>query len=312
MTHKIAVIQIPPVLLDLEATIARAVASIAEVAQAGARLAVFPEAFLPGYPTWVWRLKPGGDMGLSGEIHDRLRNNAVDIEGGALAPLAEAAREHRITVVCGVNEIDRRFSGSTLFNTVVLIGPDGKLLNRHRKLMPTNPERMVWGMGDASGLQVIDTPVGRIGCLLCWEAYMPLARFALYAQNLEVLVVPTWDCGEGWLASLRHIAREGGCWVISLATALHSRDIPADFPQRDKLFGADEWICDGGAVVFEPFGGPIAGPLHQKQEVLYAEIDPARAAHARRSLDVAGHYARPDVFQLSVNRAVMSPATFSG
>ena len=312
MTHKIAVIQNPPVLLDLEATIARAVASIVEVAQAGAKLAVFPEAFLPGYPTWVWRLKPGGDMALSGEIHDRLRNNAVDIEGGALAPLAEAAREHGITIVCGVNEIDRRFSGSTLFNTVVLIGPDGKLLNRHRKLMPTNPERMVWGMGDASGLRVIDTPVGRIGCLLCWEAYMPLARFALYAQNLEVLVVPTWDCGEGWLASMRHIAREGGCWVISLATALHSRDIPADFPQRDKLFGADEWICDGGAVVFEPFGGPIAGPLHQKQEVLYAEIDPARAAHARRSFDVAGHYARPDVFQLSVNRAVMSPATFSG
>ncbi len=311
MTHKIAVIQNPPVLLDLEATIARAVASIAEVAQAGAKLAVFPEAFLPGYPTWVWRLKPGGDMGLSGEIHDRLRDNAVDIEGGALAPLAEAAREHGITVVCGVNEIDRRFSGSTLFNTVVLIGPDGKLLNRHRKLMPTNPERMVWGMGDASGLRVIDTPVGRIGCLLCWEAYMPLARFALYAQNLEVLVVPTWDCGEGWLASMRHIAREGGCWVISLATALHSKDISADFPQRDKLFAADEWICDGGAVVFEPFGGPIAGPLHQKQEVLYAEIDPARAAHARRSFDVAGHYSRPDIFQLNVNRAVMSPVVFT-
>lgn len=250
-------------------------------------------------------------MSLSSEIHDRLRNNAVDIEGGALAPLLEAAKEHDITVVCGVNEIDRRFSGSTLFNTVVLIGPDGKLLNRHRKLMPTNPERMVWGMGDASGLRVIDTPVGRVGTILCWEAYMPLARFALYAQNLEVLVVPTWDCGEGWLASMRHIAREGGCWVISLATALHSRDIPADFPQRDKLFGTDEWICDGGAVVFEPFGGPIAGPLHQKQEVLYAEIDPARAARARRSFDVAGHYARPDIFQLSVNRAVMSPATFS-
>ena len=311
MTHKIAVIQNPPVLLDLEATIARAVASIKEVAQAGAKLAVFPEAFLPGYPTWVWRLKPGGDMGLSSEIHDRLRNNAVDIEGGALGPLLGAAKEHDITVVCGLNEIDRRFSGSTLFNTVVLIGPDGKLLNRHRKLMPTNPERMVWGMGDASGLRVIDTPVGRIGTILCWEAYMPLARFALYAQNLEVLVVPTWDCGEGWLASMRHIAREGGCWVISLATALHARDIPADFPQRDKLFGTDEWICDGGAVVFEPFGGPIAGPLHQKQEVLYAEIDPARAARARRSFDVAGHYARPDIFQLSVNRAVMSPATFS-
>ena len=312
MNHKIAVIQKPPVLLNLQATIERAVDGIAEVARAGAQLAVFPEAFLPGYPTWVWRLKPGADMALSGEIHDRLRDNAVDIDGGTLAPIREAAREHGITVVCGINEIDRRFSGSTLFNTVVVIGPDGALLNRHRKLMPTNPERMVWGMGDASGLRVVDTPVGRVGCLLCWELYMPLARFALYAQNLEVLIVPTWDCGEGWQASLRHVAREAGCWVVSLATALHARDIPGDFPQRARLFGADEWICDGGAVVVEPFGGPIAGPLHQKQEVLYAEIDPARAPHARRSFDVAGHYARPDIFQLSVNRAPMAPATFAG
>jgi nitrilase len=311
MIHKIAVIQNPPVLLDLDATMARAVASIEQVAQEGAKLAVFPEAFLPGYPSWAWRLKPGADMGLSGEIHDRLRSNAVDIDAGALSPIAEVAREHGMTVVCGMNEIDRRYSGSTLFNTVVIIGPDGNLLNRHRKLMPTNPERMVWGMGDASGLRVVDTPVGRIGCLICWENYMPLARFALYAQNLEVLVAPTWDCGEGWRATLQHIAREGGCWVVSLATAIHSSDVPKDFPQRDKLFSADEWICDGGAVVFEPFGGPVAGPLHRKQEVLYAEIDPARAAHARRSFDVAGHYARPDIFQLNVNRAVMPPATFS-
>lgn len=141
---------------------------------------------------------------------------------------------------------------------------------------------------------------------------MPLARFALYAQNLEVLIAPTWDCGEGWLATMRHIAREGGCWVVSLATAIHSRDVPEHFPQRDKLFGADEWLCDGDAVVFKPFGGPVAGPLHQKQEALYAEIDPDSAANARRSLDVAGHYSRSDIFQLNVNRAEMPPATFSG
>ena len=132
MKHKIAVIQNPPVLLDREATMARAVASVAAVAREGAELAVFPEAFLPGYPTWVWRLKPGADMALAGEIHDRLRNNAIDVDGGGLAPLVEAAREHRITVVCGMSEIDRRYSGSTLFNTVVVIGPDGALLNRRR------------------------------------------------------------------------------------------------------------------------------------------------------------------------------------
>jgi len=311
MANKIAVIQKPPVLLDLKATMARAVASVEQVAKEGAKLAVFPEAYLPGYPTWVWRLKPGGDIALSGKIHERLRTNAVDIAGSGLAPLTEAAAQHGITVICGMTEIDSRYSGSTLYNTVVVIGPDGAILNRHRKLLATNPERMVWGHGDGSGLRVVDTPVGRIGCLICWENYMPLARYALYAQNIDVLVAPTWDCGEGWLASMRHIAREGGCWVVALATALRADDIPESFPDRERLFGTDDWICDGDAVVFEPFGGPIAGPLRRKQEVLYAEIDAERAASARRSLDVTGHYARPDIFNLTVNRAAMAPVSFS-
>ena len=311
MNHRIAIIQRPPVLLNLEATLAQAVASIDEVAATGAELAVFPEAFLPGYPSWAWRLKPGGDMALSGDIHDRLRRNAVDIDAGTLTPITEAAARHGITVVCGMNEVDQRYSGSTMFNTVVVIGPDGALLNRHRKLMPTNPERMVWGAGDASGLRVVDTLFGRIGCLICWEAYMPLARYALYAQNLEVLIAPTWDCGEAWLASMRHIAREGGCWVVSLATAMEASDVPDDFPQREALYPAEEWLCSGDAVVMEPFGGPVAGPLHREKAVLYADIDPERAARARRSFDVTGHYARPDVFQLSVNRTAMPPATFS-
>lgn len=311
MSKRIAVIQEPPVLLDLAASIARAVERIADVARAGAELAVFPEAFLPGYPTWVWRLRPGADMKLAGEIHERLRRNSVDIEGGALTPIREAAAQHGINVVCGMHEIDARYSGSTLFNTVVVIGADGRLLNRHRKLLPTNPERMVWGRGDASGLRVVDTSVGRIGCLICWENYMPLARYALYAQNLELLVAPTWDCGEGWLATMRHIAREGGCWVVGVATALHARDVPKDFPERERLFADDEWVCDGDAVVFEPFGGPIAGPLHREQRVLYAEIDAVRAARARRSLDVTGHYARPDIFSLTINRAAMPPVKFS-
>lgn len=233
------------------------------------------------------------------------------MERGDLVPLQGAAAEHGVTVVCGMTEIDGQYSGSTLFNMVVVVGPDGGILNRHRKLLPTNPERMVWGRGDASGLRVVDTPVGRIGCLICWKNYMPLARFALYAQKLDILVAPTWDCGEGWLASMRHIAREGGCWVVALATALHARDIPVSFPERDALFGNDDWISDGDAVVFEPFGGPIAGPLHRVQDVLYAEIDPARAGAARRSLDVTDHYGRPDIFNLTVNRAVMAPVTFA-
>lgn len=311
MTIKVAVVQKPPVLLDGAATMTRAVESLAEAAAAGSKLVVFPEAYLPGYPTWIWRLRPGGDMALSGEIHARLLANAVDIDKGDLAPLREAARKHGITVVCGMSEVDGRFSGSTLYNSVVTIGPDGTLLNRHRKLMPTNPERMVWGPGDAAGLRVVDTPAGRIGTLICWESYMPLARYALYAQNIEVYVAPTWDCGEAWLATMRHIAREGGCWVIGLATALQGSDVPASFPNRDTLFKPEDWLCDGDAVIVEPSGKVLAGPLHREKGILYGEIDPAKAARARRSLDVTGHYARPDIFRLDVKRDPMPPVTFS-
>jgi len=193
---KVAVIQKPPVLLDLAKTIETTLASIDEAAGNGASLLVFPEAYLPGYPTWIWRLRPGGDMALSGEIHARLRENAVDLARGDLQPIQDAAARHGVTVVIGMHELDSQFSGTTLFNTVVVIGADGAVLNRHRKLMPTNPERMVWGMGDASGLKVVETPVGRLGSLICWESYMPLARYALYAQDIDIYVAPTWDTGE--------------------------------------------------------------------------------------------------------------------
>ncbi len=311
MAVKVAVIQKPPVLCDLEATMAGAVEDVKEAAAQGARLIVFPETYLPGYPTWIWRLRPGGDMAAASALHARLRENAVDLAGGGLRPLCDAAAEAEATVVCGLNEIDRAFSGSTLFNTLVVIGPDGAILNRHRKLIPTNPERMVWGRGDASGLRVVETPVGRIGGLICWENYMPLARYALYAQNIEIYVAPTWDTGEGWLATMRHIAREGGCWVIGTATALQASDIPKDFPHRDALFPReDEWICDGDAVVVRPFGGPVAGPMTREKGMLMAEIDVAAARDARRSLDIAGHYARPDIFRLEVSRRPQNPVDF--
>lgn len=310
MPTKIAVIQKPPVLLDRDQTIAQAVASINEAAGAGASLLVFPEAYIPGYPTWIWRLKPGVDMALSSELHARLRRNAVDLNRADLRPVQDAASRHAVTVVIGMNEIDSRFSGTTLFNTVVIIGPDGALLNRHRKLMPTNPERMVWGMGDGSGLRVVDTPVGRMGALICWESYMPLARYALYAQGLDIFINPTWDNGDACLASFRHIAREGGCWVIGTATAMQGSDLPVDFPERDRLYKPDEWINDGDAVVVNPSGEIIAGPLHREKGILYAEIDIEAARQARRSLDVSGHYARPDIFSLSVNRKPLQPAEF--
>jgi nitrilase len=311
MPTKVAVIQKPPVLLDRDETIARTVESLEEAAGAGAALLVFPEACIPGYPTWIWRLKPGGDMALSSELHARLRRSAVDLNGEHLRPLQEAASKHSVTVVMGMNEIDSRFSGTTLFNTLVIIGPDGTLLNRHRKLMPTNPERMVWGMGDGSGLRVVDTPAGRLGGLICWESYMPLARYALYAQSLEIFVNPTWDNGDACLVTLRHIAREAGCWVIATATALQGSDLPEDFPERDRLYKPDEWINDGDAVVINPAGAVTAGPFHREKGILYAEIDVEAARRARRSLDVCGHYARPDIFSFSVNRKPLQPAEFS-
>ena len=311
MPIKVAIVQAPPVLLDRAATISRMLLQMAEAAAAGARLVVFPEAYIPGYPTWIWRLKPGADMALAGDIHTRLREQAVDIGRGDLKPLSEAAAQHGLTLVCGLNEIDAEFSGSTLFNSVVVVGPDGAILNCHRKLIPTNPERMVWGRGDARALRVVDTPAGRIGCLICWENYMPLARYALYAQNLEILIAPTWDCGEEWVASMRHIAREGGCWVIATGTAMQAGDVPKSFPGRERLFGDDgEWLCDGGAVVVRPFGKVAAGPLNREKTVLTCDIDPAAAPRARRSLDVTGHYARPDIFHLQVNRTPLPPVEF--
>jgi nitrilase len=310
MDVKVAVCQKPPVLLDLPATMDRALATLEEAAGAGARLVVFPEAYLPGYPTWIWRLRPGGDMALGNRLHAELRRNSVDLRAGGLDRLRQAAAKHGVVVVMGLNEIDAEFSGTTLYNTLVIIGVDGAILNRHRKLMPTNPERMVWGCGDASGLRVVDTPVGRIGALLCWENYMPLARHALYAQNLEIYVAPTWDCGDTWLASMNHIAREGGCWVLSTATALQGADVPDSFPERDRLFQRDEWVNSGDAIVVKPFGGVVAGPLHNEKGILYAVIDTEAARSSRKSLDVAGHYGRPDIFRLEIDRRPKPPILF--
>ena len=308
---RIAVVQRPPVLLDRARTIAEAVASIREAAANGARLVVFPEAHIPGYPAWIWRLRPGADMALAEKLHAQLLANAVSLDGDDLAPLRGAAKEHQVTVVCGIEERDAEFSRGTIYNTVVVIGPDGNLLNRHRKLMPTNPERMVWGFGDASGLKVLETPCGRIGTLICWESYMPLARCALYALGVEIYIAPTYDAGDKWIGTLQHIAREGGCWVVGSGVALRAADIPDTVPGKPELYPkADEWINPGDSVVIEPGGKIAAGPMRREIGILYAEIDLERVGIARRSLDVVGHYARPDIFQLRVNTSAQKPVEF--
>jgi nitrilase len=308
----VSVVQQPPVYLDLTKSLARAAELIAEAAANGAQLIVFPEAWLPGYPTFVWRLAPGAGMATTDTLFALSQANSVDLSKGGLAPIQEAAREHGVVVVIGYQELDGAVSGSTLFNSCATIDADGTLLNNHRKLMPTNPERMVWGFGDGAGLNVVDTAVGRIGALICWENYMPLARAALYAQNIDIYVAPTWDSGETWLATMQHIAREGGCWVIGCATALEVSDIPSDLPFRDELFPNEgEWVNPGDAVIYKPFGGVHAGPMHREKGLLTADIDVTAAKASRRKFDAAGHYARPDVFTLEVNRAAQRPVRFT-
>lgn len=309
---RVALIQHPPAFLDRAATLDRAVTAIDEAARGGAQLIVFPEAYVSGYPAWIWRLRPGGDMGLTEQLCALLRAGAVDLDADDLRPLREAAKRNSVTIVCGINERDGGFSRGTIYNTVVIIGTDGALLNRHRKVMPTNPERMVWGFGDASGLKAVDTPAGRVGALICWENYMPLARCAMYAQGVDIYVAPTYDSGERWVASMQHIAREGGCWVLGSCSAFQARDLPDTMPGKAAMYPSpDEWINAGDSVIVAPSGKIVAGPLHESRDTVVADIDLAAAGTARRTLDVVGHYARPDLFQLHVNTRPSQPVVFS-
>jgi len=305
---KLAIIQESPVFLDRQKTIEKAIALIEQAAAKGAKLVIFPEAFIPGYPAWIWRLKPGGDWGLSETLYASLLENSVNIDRGDLVPLCQAASANDLTIVCGLNEKGRQPGNSTLYNTVVIISNAGEIINCHRKLMPTNPERMVWGFGDASGLKVVESPAGRIGTLLCWENYMPLARYALYSQGIEIYIAPTYDSGDGWTGTLQHIAREARCWVIGSGVALENSDIPVDFPEKDRLYPAsEEWINPGDSCVIAPGGEIVCEPMHQQKGILYAEIDIERVGIKRRDLDITGHYARPDIFTLEVNSSPQQP-----
>lgn len=308
---KIAVAQVAPILLDKEASIAKAVSLIEQAANSGAQLLVLPECFIPGYPSWSWRLKPGADMGCYNDIHARLLENAVDVSAGDLSPLLQTAKVCDISLSIGFNEREGDFSRTTLFNSNALISHEGKLLNLHRKLMPTNPERMIHGIGDARGLHVVDTLVGRVGVLICWESYMPLARYSLYGQGVDIYLAPTWDSSDVWQSTLQHIAREGGCYVIGVASCIYGKDIPSNFPHREKIFPDEsECINPGNASVYAPGGKCISEPLGGEERLFYVDIDPTAAAKARRSLDVTGHYSRSDIFQLEVIRKIFPPIQF--
>jgi nitrilase len=206
----------------------------------------------------------------------------------------------------GVNERDPL--GSTLYNTQLYFAPDGRIVGRHRKLMPTGGERLVWGMGDGSTLEVVQTPFGRVGGLTCWENYMPLARYALYAKGVEIWCAPTWDNSEGWIATLRHIALEGRVFVIGVAPLLRGADVPEGVPGRGAVWGGeDDWMCRGASTIVGPDGEILAGPLWEEEGILYAEIDVAAARRGRGELDPVGHYSRPDVFRLTVDERPKPP-----
>ncbi len=296
-----AAVQAAPVFLDREATVAKVCDLTADAARRGARLVVFPEAFIPGYPDWVWALRPR-EGAAHGALYAELVAQAVDVPGPAVEKLSAAARAARAHLVIGVNERNAEASGTSLYNTLLTFDDTGRLIGRHRKLVPTSAERLVWAAGDGSTLGVLDTSLGKLAGLICWENYMPLARYAITAWGAEILCSVTWDRGDVWVSTLRHIAKEGALWVIGCCQGLRVDDIPSRYEFRSLYPEGRVWVNAGDSAIVNPEGKIVAGPLHEAQDVVLAEIDPAASARARRMLDVAGHYARPDVFQLTVRR----------
>jgi nitrilase len=293
----VAAVQSTPAFLDRDATVDRLVASIEEAAAAGAQLIVFPEAIVPGYPDWVWRTPAWSD----GAWYERLHDQAVDIPGPVTEVLGAAAREAGAWVVVGVTE---RVRSGTLYNTLLYLDPTGGVAGIHRKLMPTGGERTVWGNGDGSTLTVVDTGFARVGGLICWENLMPLARAAMYQQGIDIHLAPTWDNSDAWLSTLRHIAREGRVFVIGTNTCLHSSDVPRSLPGADRLYpeNGDDWLSRGNTAIVGPDGSVLAGPLTERAGMLVATLDLDALRAARREFDPVGHYARPDVFRLTVER----------
>lgn len=298
---KVAVVQATPVFLNRAATVSKACDLIATAGREGARLIVFPESFIPAYPDWVWTV-PSGEEEVYNELYSELLTNAVTIPSAATDALCRAAQEANAYVVMGMSERNSDASGASLYNTLLYIDDQGNIMGKHRKLVPTGGERLVWAQGDGSTLQAYDTPFGKLGGLICWENYMPLARYSMYAWGTQIYVAATWDRGQPWLSTLRHIAKEGRVYVLGCCIAMRKDDIPDHFAVKQKFYAeSDEWINVGDSAIVNPDGFFIAGPVRHKEEILYAELDPRQMRGPKWMLDVAGHYARPDVFELIVH-----------
>jgi nitrilase len=297
---KVAVVQAAPVLFDREATVEKTCRLIAEATAApqGAKLILFPEAFIPAYPRGLTFGTVVGSRSPQGrDTWQRYYSNAVDIPSPATEALGAAARQAKAYLVVGVIERE----GGTLYCTTLYFNPDGKLVGKHRKLKPTAAERLIWGEGDGSTLTVIDTEFGKVGGLICWENYMPLARMAMYSKGVELYLAPTADSRDNWQATIRHIALEGRCFVLGCNQFVTKSMYPADLAGVEELANQPEVMCRGGSAIISPLGEVLAGPLFDKEGMLFADLDLAEVARSKFDFDVVGHYARPDVFQLMVN-----------
>ena len=297
---RVAAVQASYVLMDQAATLDRVSILTAEAAQNGAQMVAFPEVFVPGTPIWI-DTRPIWDG--DDDWFRLLAENAVVVPGPATETLGAIANDNNVWLVIGVEE--REQHGGTIYNAVLYFSPDGALVGRHRKLVPTGSERTVWGMGDGSTLRVVDTPFGRVGGLICWENYMPLARFHMYAQGVDLWLAPTLAGGDAWIATLQHIARENRMFVIGINPVLRIDQIPAGFPHRDRLvppsYLEGSWLEEGNTAIVAPDGSIIAGPVREKEETLIADLDLGAVVTGRRHIDPVGHYNRPDIFRLYVD-----------
>jgi nitrilase len=301
---KVAVVQAAPVMFDRERTLKKVHALAAEAARLGARLVLFPEAFVSAYPRGLdFGAVVGSRTDAGREQFRRYWESSVDVPGPAVDALGRTAKRSRIYLVIGVIERDR----GTLYCTVLFFSPDGAYLGKHRKVMPTASERLVWGFGDGSTMPVFDTPLGKIGAVICWENYLPLMRAAMYAKGIELYCAPTADPRDSWIASMRHIAVEGRCFVLSCNQFNRRRDFPSDYGALGN--DPDAIVTRGGSCIVDPFGNFLAGPNTEGEVILTAEIDRAQIVRGKYDLDVVGHYARPDIFQLLVDERAKKPVT---
>ena len=301
-----AVVQAAPVLFDTPSSLEKLARLSSDAAGQGAELIVFPEAFIGGY------LK-GNDFGVSLGIRTpagreefrRLHDSAILVPGPACDFIGSVAKDHGVHIVVGVIERD----GGTLYCSALIFGSVGQLLGTHRKLVPTAMERVIWGRGDGSTLPVVATKLGRIGSVICWENYMPLLRMAMYAKGIELYCAITVDDRETWLPTVRHIALEGRCFVLSACQFLTRNDLPSGYP-TDRFPTSQDEVIRGGSCIVGPLGEVLVGPRYGAECILVAELDRAQLTRARFDFDVAGHYSRPDVFRLEVNERAMKSVDF--